>query len=189
VTARCPTCKGSLLTEHDYDQRRNVTRCMLCGREPREETTMATTNGDWRPTKTTLADVEAATKPAPAATAAADPLSLYTQVARRLLTAAEAHRAAIVAVEKAAAEVNAALDAHLGARAKLDAALGVIETVRTRVPAETKPPARTATGEKPIGVCKVCGNSRPLNLRGTCAKCWGDRMRKTAQVTAPAEVA
>jgi hypothetical protein len=193
VNARCPTCGGNLLSEHDYDLRRNVTRCMLCGREPREEHSMSETNGatkstaKWNPSTKTLEEVEAESRPAPkprmpempigtAANVSADPLSLYMQAARRLLTAAKAHRAAILAEQKAADELKAARYAHEAARAKLDQTLGAIATVE-------------ATATAPVGAtCNGCGHAKPLK-RGRCSECWGEIARKRhVAKAAPAEV-
>lgn len=196
MSDRCSHCGGNLMPYYDSDTRQTTPKCLQCGRTPRTENAMTETNGatksTWNPQTKTLEEAEA--KPArrmpempigAAANVSGDPLSLYTQAARRLLDADRAHTQAIAAehkeiedartaVEKAAVVLVEARKTHAAARARLDAVLGGIVGK-----AEPTTPAALPS-EKPIGTCKGCGQSRPLNRRGTCAKCWGDRTRKTA---------
>jgi hypothetical protein len=165
AVGRCAHCGGNLIPHYDIEAGHTV-KCLQCGREPREE----------RPVENNGKSTNTA--------ATHDPVGEYTLAARGLLAAAEAHRAALAtekrviadaraAVERAASNLAAARRNHETARAKLDATLGGIS-----IPAEERPAATPAAdGSERVGVCKGCGQTRPLK-RGRCTHCWSQQARR-----------
>lgn len=105
MITRCGHCGGNLLSEYDYDLRRDVTKCLACGREAKGET------------RVVIAAVSTTTANGTEVTA-------YMAASQRLVAALDTQARAKSALEKATAEVVAARTAHKAARAKFDAFVG-----------------------------------------------------------------